>query len=236
MHSRTSGIVFLMLIAFLEAFHISNSKCTRSNQSIKMVGGPFDSFLQIFKQSSESPSARLEKIEKLKSSIFGITAGTSNGVKASQKARDEIVEIVGKLESLNSVKGISSSPFMDGNWKLIYTTNSGSSAGRLGAFIGRVDQDIDISSRKYINYVRLGGIVQGALSATWDDLSPKLWRVKFIDVAITVFGIPVTKKSLDGSVGIWRMSYIDENLRILYAQGGKNQLAENIYILAKEKF
>ena len=194
------------------------------------------SFFGLFKQSSESSSARLDKIEKLKSSIFEITDGTSNGVKASQKARDDISEIVSKLESLNTVKGIASSTLMDGNWKLIYTTNSGSSAGRLGAFIGRVDQDIDISSRKYINYVRLGGIVQGALSATWDNLSPKLWRVKFIDVAITVFGIPVTKKNLEGSVGIWRMSYIDENLRILYAQGGKNQATENIYILAKEIF
>jgi len=42
------------------------------------------------------------------------------------------------------------------------------------------------------------------------------------------------QKSLLGSVGIWRMTYLDESMRILYAQGGKNTVAENIYILSKE--
>jgi hypothetical protein len=60
--------------------------------------------------------------------------------------------------------------------------------------------------------------------------------VKFLDLAITVFGIPVTKKSLVGSIGTWRMTYLDEDVRILYAQGGKNTVLENIYILAKDKF
>ena len=241
MYLCSSGTIFLISMVLLEAFHTPSLKCRRhsqvlSRQSINMVAGPLDSFLGLFKPSGESSASKLEKIEKLKSSLFGMAEGTSNGVKASQKTRDDISEIVSKLELMNPVKGISNSPLMNGNWKLIYTTNSGSSAGRLGAFIGRVDQDIDLSTRKYINYVRLGGIVQGALSATWDDVSPKLWRVKFIDVAITVFGIPIKKKSLEGSVGIWRMSYIDDNIRVLYAQGGKNQETENIYILAKEKF
>jgi PAP_fibrillin len=141
------------------------------------------------------------------------------------------------LEKLNAVSNIASSPLMTGNWRLLYTTNDGSSAGKLGPFVGRVDQDVDISERKYINYVRIGGgAIQGALTATWDNRSGKLWTVKFQEIVLSVFGIPVTKKSLEGTVGTWRMSYIDDDLRILYAIGGKNTVKENVYILARDKF
>lgn len=198
--------------------------------------GPVDFFTGLFdKKPTLSKAERIEKVEKLTSSLLSITKGTSNGIKATSAIRIEIDEVVKNLEDLNEEKKITTSPLMGGNWKLIYTTNSGSSAGKLGPFIGRVDQDIDIDSNEYINYVRLGGVVQGALTATWDNLSPKLWKVKFQKIAITVFGIPVQKKDLSGSEGTWRMSYLDDKIRILYATG-KNPKIENIYILAKDKF
>lgn len=234
MQGLTVLTTFLFTIAIANALQ-QPSKLSR-RISFERRAGPLDFLSNIFKESDASIASKYQKAESLKSSLFRVTKGTSNGVKASQTVRDEVSEIVEELEKLNSVKVISSSPVMNGNWKLIYTTNDGSSAGRLGAFIGRVDQDIDVSSNRYINYVRLGGIVQGALTASWDNLSPKLWRVKFIEVAISVFGIPVTKKSLEGSVGTWRMTYLDDSIRILYAQGGKNTVVENIYILAKDKF
>ena len=198
--------------------------------------GPADFIAGLFKDSKKGTAERLEEAESLKKVLFQITKGTSNGIKASAEVKRKVAELVNDLETLNVVKTISSSPIMNGNWKLIYTTNDGSSAGRLGPFIGRVDQDIDVTGSKYINYVRLGSIVEGALSATWDNLGPKLWKVKFIDIEISVFGIPIKKKSLEGSEGTWRMTYLDDSIRILYAQGGKNTLTENIYILGREKF
>ena len=36
-----------------------------------------------------------------------------------------------------------------------------------------------------------------------------------------------------GTVGTWHMSYLDDNMRILYAIGGKNTVVENVYILTK---
>jgi PAP_fibrillin len=234
MQGSTVITILLLSTAIADALYQSNRVSRRL--SFQCRAGPLDFLSNIFKESEASVAAKSEKIANLKSSLFRVTKNTSNGIKASQTARDEVSEIVTELEKLNSVSVISSSPVMNGNWKLIYTTNEGSSAGRLGSFIGRVDQDIDVSANKYINYVRLGGIVQGALTASWDNLSPKLWRVKFLDLAITVFGIPVTKKSLVGSIGTWRMTYLDEDVRILYAQGGKNTVLENIYILAKDKF
>lgn len=234
MRGLPTVVILLFSTAIANALYQSNRVSRRL--SFECRAGPFDFLTGIFKGSEASAAAKVQKIENLKSSLFRVTKDTSNGIKATQTARNEVSEIVTELEKLNSVSVISSSPIMSGNWKLIYTTNDGSSAGRLGAFIGRVDQDIDVSANKYVNYVRLGGIVQGALTASWDNLSPKLWRVKFLDLAITVFGIPVTKKSLVGSVGTWRMTYLDDDVRILYAQGGKNTALENIYILARDKF
>ena len=53
--------------------------------------------------------------------------------------------------------------------------------------------------------------------ATWDNLGDKLWQVKFQGIELKVLGIPVTNKPLVAT-GIWRMTYIDDDLRILYAQ------------------
>lgn len=237
--------LFLLFQHFeVESFHYSNQKLINRPSRFLMktnrnfASGPLDFLSGIFKSTSSlSKPERIEKIKNLTNSLILITKDTSNGIKIQPVAKSKVNTMVKELESLNEEKKITTSPLMNGNWKLIYTSNNGSSAGKLGFFIGRVDQDIELSSNKYINYVRLGGnIVQGALSATWDNLSPKVWKVKFIDVTISVLGIPITKKSLIGSEGIWRMTYIDDNIRILYAQGGKNAKIENVYILAKERF
>ena len=56
--------------------------------------------------------------------------------------------------------------------------------------------------------------------------------MKFLSIVLKVAGIEVVKKELS-AIGIWRMTYIDDDLRILYAKGGKNVLKENVYILKK---
>jgi len=123
---------------------------------------------------------------------------------------------------------------------LVYTTNGGSSAGKLGPFVGEVEQLIRIAGRDeadadYINYVRIGGgAVEGALTATWDVLSEDKWQVNFESVKFKVLGFTLADKELS-AVGIWRMTYLDDDFRILYAAGGKNVPKENIYILAKEE-
>ena len=122
---------------------------------------------------------------------------------------------------------------------LVYTTNGGSSAGKLGPFVGEVEQLIRIAGRDeadadYINYVRIGGgAVEGALTATWDVLTEDKWQVNFESVKFKVLGFTLADKELS-AVGIWRMTYLDDDFRILYAAGGKNVPKENIYILAKE--
>lgn len=128
-----------------------------------------------------------------------------------------------------------SNPRMNGDWRLLYTSNTGSSAGKLGPLIGSVVQAIDIQQRLYTNYAIFGnGILEASLDATWDDLNAKEWRVKFKNIKFKLLGVPLLEKSL-ANVGIWRMTYLDDKLRILYARGKEDPSAtENIYILLKK--
>ena len=93
-----------------------------------------------------------------------------------------------------------------------------------------------MSKKFYFNKVLLfNGVFSGVLSATWDRKNNNIWIVKFQDIVLRLFGIVLTEKSLQGTVGTWRNTYLDENFRILYAIGGKNTVKENIYILEKSK-
>ena len=133
--------------------------------------------------SSFSPqNVYISKTTDLKNEIRRLAKETKNGLEASQSTRDEIQSCVDQLEQIvkeeNSNLVSSESPNytaneqLDGSWNLVYTTNGGSSAGKLGPFVVDVEQRVffsnQVSSRNdsnyYINYVRLGGnIVEGAL-------------------------------------------------------------------------
>jgi hypothetical protein len=185
----------------------------------------------------KKPNIAKERIQEIKDEIKFLSKGTSNGISASEQVRFKISTLVSELEASNPTPNLTSSEKLDGSWKLIYTTNGGSSAGKLGTFVGEVEQFIRIKGydrEDYINYVRIGGgVVEGALTATWDVLSKNKWQVNFESVKFKLFGITLANKDLS-AVGIWRMTYLDENFRILYAAGGKNVPKENIYILGKE--
>ena len=163
-----------------------------------------------------------------------------------------------ELEDANVTKDLATSDLLDGSWKLVYSSNGGSSAGKLGPFVGEVEQLIRLDTSTtdgdgddYINYVRLGnGAVEGALTATWDVLSDETWEVKFETLEFKVLGVTLVEKDLNAR-GIWRMTYLDEDFRILYAAaaaaatpevGDEDEdengeappkAKENIYILAK---
>lgn len=177
-----------------------------------------------------------QRLQLIKDEINLLAKGTSNGITASDEIRSSISNLVKELESANPTPKLSSSDKVDGAWKLIYTSNQGSSAGKLGPFVGEVEQMISLKgndSPYYVNFVRLGGgIVEGALTATWEVISNDKWQVNFESVEFKIFGATLVQKQLS-AVGIWRLTFLDDNFRILYAAGGKNVPKENIYILAK---
>lgn len=213
----------------------------RSSRTTMMSSSNYSalSFIPDFFRGNNNNSNKQQRAELLKAELLRQTSGTGNGIYASESEQKEITSIVQALEKLNtSVPKISSSPKLNGNWRLIYTTNEGSSAGKLGPWIGRVNQIIDIEGNTYENVVCLGpSLLVGRLKATWDTLSNNVWRVKFIDIELKLLNtVTLLKKPLQAT-GIWRMTYLDDSLRILYAsgEGGKtNTPRENIYVLIRE--
>ena len=180
---------------------------------------------------TQSRKASKVDVETVKQEIKDLARGTKNGIQASEEVRESIKRLVSELESANTNSKLTTSRLMDGDWNLVYTTNEGSSAGKLGPFVGDVVQSVDLDQGDYINFVRLPGF-EGALTASWDVLPKNKWRVKFEQIRFSIFGIKVVEKPL-GAIGTWRFTYLDDDLRILYAAGGENTVKENIYILAK---
>ena len=186
----------------------------------------------LFAKFSTSASRKIDS-SALKTQIRELSRGTQNGIKASEATKKEIASVVAQLEKANRVKNLSSAKQIDGSWKLLFTTNEGSSAGKLGPFVGDVVQAIDLSRGSYINYVKLP-LVEGALRATWDNVSPSIWKVKFQSINFKIGPINLINKPLTAE-GIWKLTYIDDDFRILYAKGGGDQKEkkENLYILEK---
>ena len=220
--------------AFAPSASYGSSTVSSSSTSLS-IGQLLSDFLPA---STSPPAIDPQRVEEIKSEIKALARGTSNGISASGDVREQISSLVSELEAANPTRDLTISPKLDGSWTLIYTTNGGSSAGKLGPFVGDVEQLIridgqDTEEQDYFNYVRIaGGAVEGALRATWDVLAKDKWQVNFESVRFSVLGITLVEKELS-AVGIWRKTYLDDDFRILYAAGGKNVPKENIYILAK---
>lgn len=63
-----------------------------------------------------------------------------------------------------------------GMWNLVYNTTPGASGGKLGPFVARVQQEVDIAKGLYVNYVTVGPLT-GRLEATWEIENSMQWKV-----------------------------------------------------------
>lgn len=225
---RSASLLFVLL-----AILYFPSVCAFASASTTAlsIGQLLSDFLPAKSQTQSAIDS--QRVQDIKAEIKALAKGTSNGISASEEVRGNISRLVAELEAANPTPDLTNSPKLDGSWKLVYTTNEGSSAGKLGPLVGEVEQLIRTDDRDYINFVRVaGGAIEGALRATWDVLAKDKWQVNFESVRFSVLGITLVQKDLS-AVGIWRMSFLDDDFRILYAAGGKNVPKENIYILAK---
>lgn len=182
-------------------------------------------------------SAGHASVVPIKRSIIKLARGTDNGVTADPGTAAQIVALTHLLEEQNPTPDVSESPLVAGCWELVYTDTSSSSAGRLGPFVGRVQQRFDDfpPTRAYSNLVLLGpgdaDLVKGELKATWDVEDTSTWKVTFQSISFSVLGLPLVKDKPLSQVGIWRHTYMDEDFRVLYAQSGIKPAS--IYVLAR---
>ena len=212
--------------------------CSSSNySSVHAWSSNTLTFPALLKFNSLSSSSSTAKRDELKAQIRTLAANTNNGINASKSTQNQIMEYVQQLEKLNPTKrnNLTSNSKLDGSWNLVYTTNGGSSAGKLGPFVGDVEQrillskvstDSSVDDGYYINYVRLGGnLIEGALAANWDVLSGDTWQVNFQSLQFKIFGIKVLDTELKAQ-GIWRKTYLDGDFRILYASAKNDDRLE----------
>jgi hypothetical protein len=84
-----------------------------------------------------------------------------------------------------------------------------------------------------INYVTLGP-VQGALDADWEVLNQNQWRVRFLSIKFSIAGIQLVNKPIADTVGLWTITYLDDELRILTARSLARNDGGNVYVLKRE--
>ena len=170
----------------------------------------------------------------LKQTISKLADGKRNGLACTPAEACELDEIISMLEAQNPTAAPAESPMLDGTWKLLYTSTKGGSAGKLGPFVGAVTQVMDHPSGTYYNAVALRG-VRAVLAAHWEVLDPNRWKVIFDTIEFRVLGRRLIRKPFPPTqTGIWRMTYLDDELRILRASGSNSPEVENVYVLAKD--
>ncbi|CAB1098813.1 unnamed protein product [Ectocarpus sp. CCAP 1310/34] len=181
-------------------------------------------------KAKHADEVAVEEVRALKETILEEAAGTSNGLKATPQQRDAISKAINGLAAANPTKDITTSELATGTWDLIYTTTPGASGGKLGPFIGEVQQEVDIAEGLYVNYVRLGPLT-GRLEATWDVVNKSQWKVVFKSIAFLLFGQQLVKNELD-QAGLWTLSYLDDDMRVLTARSLERDTG-NVYVLAR---
>jgi len=182
--------------------------------------------------SSNKNSAPAVDFRKIKGQIVSVAAGTSNGLAASPEKVARIEELARALEQNCPVRAPADSPLSDGEWMLVYTTNKGDSAGKVGPFVGKVTQVIMLEDERYFNIVEVGPL-RAELEATWIVRGAKNWTVIFKTLAVKLFGMQLLQSEFDveNARGDWIISYVDEDFRIIRATGREG--VTNIYILVK---
>mmetsp|Transcript_25086 Transcript_25086/g.56357 ORF Transcript_25086/g.56357 Transcript_25086/m.56357 type:complete len:149 (+) Transcript_25086:592-1038(+) len=118
---------------------------------------------------------------------------------------------------------------MNGFWRLLYTdlpaTAPNPSNGRLGPFTGDVFQSLDSNQGQIKNILRITPIpgfpleILGALTATQTVHAPDTWDIEFLRVGNSIAGIALPPKQFapGSQIRRWRITYLDDNFRILRA-------------------
>ena len=87
---------------------------------------------------------------QLKQEIRSLSLGTNNGLSASSAVSAAINDKVANLKSPQ--RNMATSTSLNGRWRLVFTSTTGASAGKLGPFVGEVFQIIDVIFRTTVTH------------------------------------------------------------------------------------
>lgn len=159
-----------------------------------------------------------------------------------QKVDDALIKgldprpLIAELEDLPSISDPNRSSENLGTWHVWYTDCPPPSDGQLGPFQGTSGQVIDATG-KYQNLLQvppnnwLSATLDGKweewngvclddrvpLSSQCEDWGSRHWKVTFLQLQISLLGLPIFTKKFDETQRIWRTTYLDENIRVVHA-------------------
>ncbi|KAK9847180.1 hypothetical protein WJX84_012392 [Apatococcus fuscideae] len=166
--------------------------------------------------------AQLSQIADLKRQIVQ-KAGPKNGLDRSASVKQEIGGLIKAVEGTQ--QKVPRSNLQGTHWHLAYSTSPGSSGGKLGPFIGWVEQEFPADQPgKYINKLDLG-LLKAKLLAEYEYVADNKINVKFVD--ITFFLGPFQLNRPFSNSGYWDLRYTDKDFRILYTNLG------NVFVMEK---
>lgn len=176
----------------------------------------------------------------------------------SAQERTHVHSLLSNLESLCPLSEPARDARMNGPWIVLYTDAPPPSNGQLGFFKGIAKQVIDLEARSYRNELYVGGHgadgdegawLTAVLDAKWkewdgvyldsagdvgviaDEKDPgaTTWKVDFESITLSLFRVPLfTQQFKAGTSRTWRMSYLDNDTRIVRA--GKTGRGEDDWI------
>lgn len=97
---------------------------------------------------------------------------------------------------------------LQGKHTLLYSMAKGGSNGKLGPFVGKVQQDF-LDDENFINSVSLGPLMI-RLQAVREILTDRNVRVKFKNTSVSLFGNCLVNKETKGQ-GVWKMRYFNKD-------------------------
>ncbi|GMI13310.1 hypothetical protein TrLO_g7927 [Triparma laevis f. longispina] len=101
---------------------------------------------------------------------------------------------------------------LTGTHELLFSMAKGGSNGKLGPFVGKVNQ-IFLDEINFINQVTLGPL-KVQLLATREIIDTERIRVKFKKMKFILFGRTLKESETKGS-GVWKLRYFENGLRIM---------------------
>ena len=177
---------------------------------------------------SAASTATVESISTAKREVMSAVAGTDNGLNCTESQRVEIESMITRLEALNPTPEPASSPLVDGNWRVVYSTAPPPSNGSLGPFKGTAFQDINLADNSYANVLTVppNDWLGATLVAGWKALKLKsddergdgrLWVVDFKSVTVRLFGFDLFTKTFTDTTRVWDQTYVDDDTRVVRA-------------------
>jgi len=164
---------------------------------------------------NQPPFASNPATASLKKELYRLCEGTRNGVDATEDTRANIARVVQDLEALQpATPAPTALPLRNSQHTLLYCESQGGSSGKIGPWVGIVEQLFDASDDiQFINAVTLGPL-RIELAAERKVIDDTRIKVNFRETAITAFGVELVTKPTKGS-GIWTQRFVDEELRIM---------------------